>query len=129
MLLKKCFWCKHQLGRNNKTKDHLICRFLRNKSDPTRRYKAVPCCKRCNRKRSRISQHCHNIKTFNDENKLKKSIVKLFNHVTTDDINHFRKIICHRLQGTTKEICLREIDVVLDYIKKNTPPEVIILVE
>lgn len=128
--IKVCFWCGRSLSKQEATRDHLLCKFLRINLAEGFGIDApdshVRCsCEPCNTARGRISTAYQVLWRFKTRNwdgyrqppreKKIPDIVK--NLCEGSDLNNFRKVIDTQLSGAVKKLCLMEIDEVIRFEK------------
>ena len=124
---RPCFWCGLMLTRAERTRDHLLSRYLR------RRFKSnTPCvsaCKKCNGTRGSISYvfefiHRHSRQVWDerpmDEEKITDLVRRLFQRVAAFDVLRFREVIEDKICcDRHKLLCLMEIDQVITFARKH----------
>jgi hypothetical protein len=117
--MAKCYWCDATLSKENTTRDHLFCKFIR-KTYNCMTGSIVIACKKCNGTRGGISSlfqvvyYLNSGKQFGlSEKEFLKSRRKLTNRMIW-----FREIINNKVSIKFKELCLREIDTILMYQPK-----------
>lgn len=124
---KQCFWCKCSLPYksknklNQRTKDHFLCKFIRFKYPCIESNFYCWACSQCNSARGRISVAFELIYRLNRNNpkigmpkynKISKIVENLH---SCGNLLKFKKVIEEELCGQLKNLCLMEIDEVLQY--------------
>lgn len=97
-----CFWCEKILTEKERTKDHVIPKYMKKKVSMV-----VVCCGQCNMERSQLSSiaasnRVRKHKQISQERKLYYLAL----------ITKYRKRILNKLQEIELDICLYELDIV-----------------
>lgn len=121
-----CFWCGKKLCDSSRTRDHLLCRYIRRHIYPEGR--SVAACANCNRARGAISclfEKAHRLKTgawgdWLDNPPTKETLIISAQYLLSRiDVGRFEKKVRAEVSGAVKRICLMEIEEVLALVESG----------